>query len=176
MIGSKRWHTNKDSSPKQQTNSDLFDRVGNGWSKFISVDFYVQILVNLIYTLPALRENGAQNLLLPTQKFREIHTIFRLFQFDSNSTSSLLFCVMQIECDFMHHTNHSFVLSIFILTVFSSTFQIRKWNSFGFKFLFWILAVSSNSKNHFGGFYKLFKWNSQRQNNDLTLVECSWIW
>jgi len=102
--------------------------------------------------------------------------IFRLFQFDSNSTSSLLFCVLKIECDFMHHTNHSFVLSIFILTVFSSTFQIRKWNSFGFKFLFWILAVSSNSKNHFGGFYKLFKWNSQRQNNDLTLVEFSWIW
>ena len=151
MIGSKRWHTNKDSSPKQQTNSDLFDRVGNGWSKFISVDFYVQILVHLIYTLPALRENGAQNLLLPTQKFREIHTIFRLFQFDSNSTSSLLFCVMQIECDFMHHTNHSFVLSIFILTVFSSTFQISnsKMEFFWFKFLFWRFQAVSGGFRRF---------------------------
>jgi len=52
-----------------------------------------------------------------------------MLQYDSNSTSSLVFCVLKIQCDFMHHTKHSFVSSIFILAV-SSTFPIRKWNSF----------------------------------------------
>ena len=63
---------------------DVFEVMGVEWIfhtiflVYSHYQFHVEILVGLIYILPALRENGVENPILLRQKFRESHTIFHL--------------------------------------------------------------------------------------------------